>query len=250
MARLLVDAGASCNVTADITTGPDRFTRRRAVVRCPVLHAAVRRKKTEMVAVLLEGRAEVDLQDATGDTALGLAALNHDVDSVRLLVDFGARPTLVNNKGRTPLQLAQVHAYPSVEVCNELGSQLGGATWVHHRHLAPDFVCFANPGERKAGIGIVLSRVGPDGRFVLNNLAVGGAAHECGLIKCGDVLLNVDGQEVTGFTIALVVALVLGDEGSETVCTLEREGLEYQVTLTRGFFNSAEDSATMTKAAR
>jgi len=244
---MLIHAGASYDVTADITTGAGRFSPTPGSVRSPVLHAATRHRKTDMVAVLLEAKANVDLQDARGDTALALAAYNHDLDTTTLLVDVGANPTLVNNMGCTPMQQADLHPFPSVEICNAFGSRLGGSQWVHNMPQGSRCTDFRK-GE-KAGIGVACQRPGPDGRYVVFNLAVGSAASECGLIQRGDVLLKIDDQEATGATPSRISELILGDKGSQTTVTFEREGMEYQVTLTRGF-NAVEDRATMVKAAR
>jgi ankyrin repeat protein len=73
------------------------------------LHHACIEKSFEAAKILLEAGAIVDVRDKWGGTALGRAVYGKDgsVDLVRLLVEYGADPTVENNKGNSPLTLAQ-----------------------------------------------------------------------------------------------------------------------------------------------
>ena len=73
------------------------------------LHHACIEKSYEAAEVLLQAGAAVGLQDKWGNTPLGHAVYGKDgtVDLVRLLVEYGADPTVENNKGNSPLTLAQ-----------------------------------------------------------------------------------------------------------------------------------------------
>lgn len=73
------------------------------------LHHACIEKSYEAAKILLEAGAAVDVRDKWGGTALGRAVYGKDgtVDLVRLLVEYGADPTIENNKGTSPLALAQ-----------------------------------------------------------------------------------------------------------------------------------------------
>lgn len=61
----------------------------------------------EFVAELVDHGADVDHQDAMGETPLHKAVEARGHDCVRFLIDRGADPTVKNDSGRTPALLAQ-----------------------------------------------------------------------------------------------------------------------------------------------
>lgn len=79
------------------------------------LHLAVANGNAEMVRVLLEDGAELDLPDASEQcSALHVAAQNGDVDIVKLLVRYGADLEACTRRQQTPLHLAALHGHPGV----------------------------------------------------------------------------------------------------------------------------------------
>jgi ankyrin repeat protein len=56
-----------------------------------------------VVQVLLDAGAKPDVQTLRGNTALGLAARNRQLETVRLLLRAGANPKLKDTHGATPL---------------------------------------------------------------------------------------------------------------------------------------------------
>uniref|UniRef100_K3WIL0 Palmitoyltransferase n=1 Tax=Globisporangium ultimum (strain ATCC 200006 / CBS 805.95 / DAOM BR144) TaxID=431595 RepID=K3WIL0_GLOUD len=63
--------------------------------------------------MVLSLQASIDLQDSEGNTALHHAAANDVGLAVRMLLDCGADPTIVNTSGETPLDCARKHAAPN-----------------------------------------------------------------------------------------------------------------------------------------
>lgn len=62
---------------------------------------------------------------------------------------------------------------------------------------------------------------------------IGGApAEDAGLMR-DDVLVEVDGKSIVGWSVDEVTAAVRGPEGTDVTLTLERDGEEYEVTITR-----------------
>lgn len=72
------------------------------------LHAAARSGATDVAAVLLQKltAAQVNLPGPDGETALHRAAYWGQVDVCSLLVEHGADPTLANDAGRCPQDVA------------------------------------------------------------------------------------------------------------------------------------------------
>jgi ankyrin repeat protein len=74
----------------------------------PVLLAYVWRNDKERTHKLLVRGADVNVQDADGDTALHGAAENGNVEIITMLLDKGANPNVKNKLGGTPLMWAAV----------------------------------------------------------------------------------------------------------------------------------------------
>jgi ankyrin repeat protein len=70
------------------------------------IQRAAARNDCEQLAELLANGAQVELADARGTTALGVAAAHDHADAVSLLLAHGARPDTASPSGLTPLALA------------------------------------------------------------------------------------------------------------------------------------------------
>lgn len=70
------------------------------------LHLAVDGRQFLAAEILLQNGALVDAIDARRDTALHIAVRMEDERLVRLLLEYGADPTVRNLRHRTPYQLA------------------------------------------------------------------------------------------------------------------------------------------------
>jgi len=60
----------------------------------------------EMCELLIEGGADVNLQDNSGNTPLILAILEFDLEMCKFLIESNADVNLQNNRGDTPLHIA------------------------------------------------------------------------------------------------------------------------------------------------
>ncbi|MGQ9692158.1 MAG: S41 family peptidase [Thermaceae bacterium] len=75
------------------------------------------------------------------------------------------------------------------------------------------------------GIGATLSPVNPDGTGArIGGVMKGLPAQRAG-IKAGDVILEVDGEDVTSLPLADIVARIRGREGTKVILTIQREGV-------------------------
>jgi ankyrin repeat protein len=80
--------------------------------QCP-LHTAVYRNKPDMVKILLDNGARVDLIQWEGMTPLLLATVNYNYKPgskrmmIRLLLDHGADPTKIDSHGKSSLDYAR-----------------------------------------------------------------------------------------------------------------------------------------------
>lgn len=73
------------------------------------------------------------------------------------------------------------------------------------------------------GVGITIQITQDDSGFSIMDVATGGPAEEAGLMV-GDLLIEVEGQDVRGMTTSQVRDLVRGEEGTFVVMTVLRKG--------------------------
>jgi ankyrin repeat protein len=90
---------------------PDLDPNARGLNARPALLAYVWRDNKARVEKLLAHHADVNQQDADGDTALHGAAQTGNVEIMRLLLDKGAAPNVKNKQGGTPLMWAAVYGH-------------------------------------------------------------------------------------------------------------------------------------------
>jgi ankyrin repeat protein len=70
------------------------------------LHAAASNGNLSIAAILIKGRARLDVTDKLGNTPLHYAADRNQAEMVRLLLDAGAAADPTNKNGVTPLMMA------------------------------------------------------------------------------------------------------------------------------------------------
>ena len=75
------------------------------------LHIAVRYNRIKMVRMLLDARADPNIQDEEGCTPLHCAVRFYEIGIAQMLVNFGSRLTIKNNKGFTPIEEAARRKY-------------------------------------------------------------------------------------------------------------------------------------------
>ena len=92
VALILSTNPAALNITEDGGRGP--------------LHVASARCCTNVIALLLQDGARLELKGKTGETPLHVAAQEGCIDAVTMLVNKGADINARDNAGRTPLKRA------------------------------------------------------------------------------------------------------------------------------------------------
>jgi len=128
LVKLLVDDGADVNALSTFGTTPlflaaqnghlevavallaegADVNLRGNAYRPPPLVGAVRFGRLELVRLLIDAGARIDWIDPTcGQTALHISVMNTDEAVTRDLLDAGADPTVRDQRGETPLTLAQ-----------------------------------------------------------------------------------------------------------------------------------------------
>ena len=75
---------------------------------------------------------------------------------------------------------------------------------------------------RPAGIGLLLERVDGEDDVHVKELTPGGAVEKDGRIAILDIILSVDGVNVSGMHLQKVFNLVLGEEGSQVTLQIQR----------------------------
>jgi hypothetical protein len=87
---------------------------------------------------------------------------------------------------------------------------------------------------KRAGIGIMLQPMQPDGReMIITRLLEGGSAHKSGQIQAGDVITSIDGIIIAGWELNKVVGLLTGPDGSSVRLGLRRQNSSFEVPLER-----------------
>jgi len=86
------------------------------------------------------------------------------------------------------------------------------------------------------GIGVGIGAVG-DGRCEVTSVAKGGPADKAG-IKIGDLIVKVDGQNVTGKAVSEISSMLKGKSGTVVKVTVKRGDNEQEFSLTRGVINT------------
>jgi ankyrin repeat protein len=70
------------------------------------LHIAAINGNLTIAAILIKGRARLDITDKLGNTPLHYSADRNQVEMAKLLLDAGASPDPINRSGVTPLMMA------------------------------------------------------------------------------------------------------------------------------------------------
>ena len=82
------------------------------------------------------------------------------------------------------------------------------------------------------GIGITISPLEDGTGIEVIQVAAGGPAEEAG-VQVGDVLIKVEGEDITGLTTDVVKDMVVGDEGTFVSLTFRRDSREITLDIER-----------------
>ena len=93
------------------------------------------------------------------------------------------------------------------------------------------------------GIGVTIS-VQEDGTFLVQQVVAGGPAEAAGILP-GDLFTGVDGTDCAGLSLSEVSAMVRGEENTDVVITVLRDGQTMDLTVTRAYFETAVATARM-----
>jgi len=124
------------------------------------LHYAARYGSTEVLKFLLGLDIDLDVRTADGSTALHLAAEHGVFSAVKPLLDAGANPNLVNNHGKSPLEVAV--ANKNLEIVESLISR-SQARWQAPRNTHILFQAFQSKDQKIAAfvLSTMESELGP-----------------------------------------------------------------------------------------
>lgn len=102
VAQLLLERGAHPNVAT------------RNAMRVYPLNSAASRKRSDIVKLLLDHRADPNAAQNSGYTSLHSAAHNGDVETVKVLLAKGADKNRKSDDGKTPLDMAEAGGHEEV----------------------------------------------------------------------------------------------------------------------------------------
>jgi ankyrin repeat protein len=93
------------------------------------LHQCVRLSNTEMMKILLDFGANVEIKDADGETPVFVASSSGEPEMVRLLLEAGANPNVKAKDGWSALMMASRDGHPQVvKYLLESGADVFGAS--------------------------------------------------------------------------------------------------------------------------
>ena len=135
-AQLLIEHGAEINARSQLMSYPkDRFGLEGVISVLPhgqwtPLMYAARQGSLGALRVLVKARADLNLSDPDGTTALVFAIINSHYDAARLLVEAGANPNLADTAGMAALYaavdastLGEIYGRPGKKVVNDSSAQ-------------------------------------------------------------------------------------------------------------------------------
>lgn len=108
-------------------------------------------------------------------------------------------------------------------------SRCGGLGWVYVPDLEPE-VCFG--GCKRAILGVTISEDYPGQGVEVEEVLPGSAAEEAGILA-GDIILEMDGEEIEDGS-QLAVLTSARDAGDSVTLTVSRQGQNLIVTVTLG----------------
>lgn len=110
----------------------------------------------------------------------------------------------------------------------------------HSRFETPEEIQQENDqlqNKPTVGIGVLLSGGGSQPLRI--DEVIPGSAADAAHLRPGDLIVGVNGKNISGMTLDQVRPLIVGDEGTQVTITIQRPGVEkpFDVTLTRKPFS-------------
>jgi ankyrin repeat protein len=108
---------------------PDVPVDRTTLKKWTALHQCVRSSNTEMMKILLDHNANVEIKDADGETPAFVASSSGNPELVRLLLEAGANPNAKAKDGWSALMMASREGFNQViKYLLEAGADVFGAS--------------------------------------------------------------------------------------------------------------------------
>ena len=156
----------------------------------PALHYAIRVGDVDIARLLIDAGAKATLANRLGVTPLGLASANGHAALIRLLLDSGANPNEVDPAGETALMLAARSGSPdAVRTLLDGGAQVQTADKTYQQTALMVAIRENHPDvvrllvQRGANVN-VRTRTGRTPNWVLPN-SVAGFGHGVGIVRGG-----------------------------------------------------------------
>ncbi|KAK5658049.1 hypothetical protein OQA88_2605 [Cercophora sp. LCS_1] len=190
----------NANTTANTTTTPETTNQQpKYQPRETALHRAAATNNTDKLTKLLttpsRNQIPVDARDTNGQTPLHHAARKNALESVRILVDYGADPNIICTRyRRTPLAWAVKRGFRNVAAELRAAGGIWGETALHFA---------AWDGDVEACQRLLDMGVDVDGRNERGETALWIAANKgrLGVVRClVEAGACVDAEDLTGWT--------------------------------------------------
>lgn len=103
----------------------------------------------------------------------------------------------------------------------------------HTEYMSREEVEEFMQGINRNFVGIGVQFISNDGMSIINRVFKDSPAEKAG-VQSGDIIVGIDGKDAVGLTSDEVKELVTGDEGTDVTITVNRQGKDHDITITRG----------------
>ncbi len=103
----------------------------------------------------------------------------------------------------------------------------------HTEYMSKEEVEEFMQGINRNFVGIGVQFISNEGMNIINRVFKDSPAEKAG-VQSGDIIVGIDGDNAVGLTSQEVKDKVTGDEGTDVTLTLNRQGKEVDITITRG----------------
>ena len=107
----------------------------------------------------------------------------------------------------------------------------------HTEYMSKEEVEGFMQGINRNFVGVGVQYIANDGMNIINKVFRDSPAAKAG-VKSGDIIMAIDGEDATVMNADEIKERVTGEEGTDVVLTLNRQGKEIDITITRGQINA------------